>query len=395
MTTPSVAKPKAVVAHPLWGRGGAECAAMWIIEALLRDFDVTVYTRGGFDLNALNRLANLKIAPSQVRIRIAERTNAWPLGTLAHGDYLRSLRAVGAEYDLRVTASGVVHWGLPAMHFISSAVWNDTLADKFDAPNAPRNRSMARAMAWRLASVISGERVRSLHNDLFIANSHWTARQSAPFCPGPIEMIYPAVPLSGPGPDWDRREDGVLVFGRVSPEKRIETCINIIERLRKSGSSLRLCIAGPNGDVGYGARIDALCRERSGWIERVPFVNGIAKQHLLGRFRYGLSACEIEAFGIATAEMTAAGIVVFAPQAGAQREILNDPRQLYSSVDEAISHFGGLLDDQLLQRNLHVKASTASQQFAPEHFISKVQDLAGRFVVGSGLDEVAAPEQTA
>ena len=310
------ARPTAIVAHPYWGRGGAESAAMWVIESLRQDFDVTVYTLGGFDLQEMNALADTAIKSSEVEVRIADEANTWPLGALARGAYLGSLQSVGAEYDLRVTASGVAHWGLPAIQFISSAIWNESLATKFDAPNAPRHRTEAQAIVWRLAAVLSGQRHRSLNDDLFVANSDWTALQSAPHCPRSIRIIHPAVPVPPTGPDWGGRENGVLVLGRVSPEKNIELCIQIIERLRDSGWPLRLCIAGPNGEADYSAHIDSLCRERSEWIERHNLVVGHEKRRLLGRFRYGLSACSIEAFGIATAEMSAAGLITLAPKSG-------------------------------------------------------------------------------
>lgn len=386
------ARPTAIVAHPYWGRGGAESAAMWVIESLRHDFDVTVYTRGGFDLQELNALADTAIKSSELDVRVAHRANTWPLGALAHGAYLGSLQSVGAEYDLRVTASGVAHWGLPAIQFISSAIWNDSLATKFNAPNAPHRRTAAQATLWRLAAELSGQRNRSLREDLFVANSKWTALQSAQHCPRSIQIIHPAVPLPPNGPDWGGRENGVLVLGRVSPEKNIELCIQIIERLRDIGWPLRLCIAGPNGEAEYSAHIDSLCRERSEWIERHSLVVGHEKCRLLGRFRYGLSACAIEAFGIATAEMSAAGIITLAPKCGGQQEILTTPNQLYETVEEAIVKFGELLDDRNLQNRLHEKAIAERQRFAPEQFTNEVRELAIRFVASSRSIDDAHPD---
>lgn len=365
---------------------------MWMIDALRHDFDVTVYTRGGFDLAELNLLAGTELSPKQIQVSFADCANAWPLGALAHGAYLHSLHAAGAKYDLRVTASGVAHWGRPAMHFISSALWNDALADKFDAPNARRRRNLAQAAASLCSTAISGERFRVLLDDCFIANSHWTAQQSAPFCPRPIEVVYPATPTPTRGMDWDEREAGVLVLGRVSPEKCIENCIEIVERLRAIGHQLRLNIIGPSGDSAYGAKIDSLCLERADWIERAPSVMGDDKQRLLGRFRYGLSACEVEAFGIATAEMNAAGLIVLAPESGAQKEILSDPLQLYCSIDEAVARFSRILDDDLVQSQLHDQAISRRNRFAPELFISSVRELADRFVAHEWTGGVEATE---
>jgi len=383
-------RPKAIIAHPLWGRGGAEAAAMWIIEALLQDFDVTVYTRGGFDLCALNEIAGLRLSPERIALRVANGANAWPLGALAHGAFLRSLEEVGSGFDLRVTASGVCHWGRSAIHFLSSVTWNDALAARFERRG---DAGLARDALRRLSGAISQASKRSLRGDLFIANSRWTARQSAPFCPGPLEVVPPAVPLLKPGSSWAARENGVLVLGRLSPEKRIETCIEIVEGLRAKGKPLILHIVGPEGGRNYAARIDDLRQARSDWIECLPLVVGAAKQDLLGRFRYGLSACEIEAFGIATAEMAAAGMVVFAPEDGAQGEILEDPRQRYRSVADAVERLSAVLDNEPLQHELHTSALGARGRFAPPRFVEAVRALAKRFVGSSCASSSSIPAQ--
>lgn len=373
----SAAKPKAIVAHPIWGRGGAESAAMWIIAALQRDFRVTVYTRGGFDLTALNALAGTAIAPASLHLRHAKAAHALPLGALAHGAYLRSLHRVGADYALRVTASGVMHWGHPAVHFLSSATWNAPLAERFGVAPTQRKGHRARAALYRLGETLSGRRHRPLDSDIFIANSDWTARQSAPFCAAPIPVIAPAVPLPPRIPAWEARETGILVLGRISPEKRIETCIDIVERVRAAGWPLHLCLAGPDGEADYAQAIATLCAPRADWITRVPLVTGAAKQALLHRYRYGLSACDTEAFGIATAEMAASGMIVLAPAQGGQREILTDPRHLYRHAGDAAQRMTALLGDDALQKELHAHAIAAGDRFAPAQFMDAVRAAIG------------------
>lgn len=381
----------AIVAHPVWGRGGAEAAAMWIIEALSQDFDVTIYTRGGFDSFELDQLASTPLRQGRFRIVVCDQANLWPVGTMAHSSFIRSLYGVSARFDLRVTASGVMHWGRPAMHFLSSVIWNNALAERFNAPNAASQMGAARRVVRRVAEWSSGERARPLNDDIFIANSSWTAEQVKPFCPGPIHVLPPAVLRPNTASAWETREQGVLVFGRVSPEKQIETCIRIVERVRAEGHAIKLCIAGPDGDAAYVDRINALCRERSEWVERAPLVLGAEKQRLLGRFRYGLSACAIEAFGIATAEMAASGMLVIVPEAGGQREIITDPRQRFTNAKEAVDRLLGILRDEGLEMQLHDAARGAIERFLPERFIETVRGLAVQSVLsGSRVRERSA-----
>ncbi|WP_156862281.1 glycosyltransferase family 4 protein [Casimicrobium huifangae] len=378
------ARPTAIVAHPIWGRGGAEAAAMWTIAALTADFDVTVHCRGGFDLGALNQLSGSSLSPGEVRIRIDRAANRMPFGALAQGTYMRGLARVGADYDLRVTASGVMRWGLPALHFLSSAIWNDVLAGQLDAPTAPARRNRRQRISSALIVAASGEGRRRLEQDVFIANSDWTRQQSAPYCPGRLEVIYPAVPLQGPGLPWAEREDAVLVFGRLSPEKRIESCISIVEAARKLGLSARLVIAGPPGESGYAAHVTALCAARRDWVELLPAQNAQEKVRLLGRMRYGLSACRIEAFGIATAEMAAAGMLVVVPGGCGQTEIVTDPRMHYDTAAEAAGRLLALQNDPALRVAMLAKATAVRGRFSPERYMSAVRKLARETMAAAG-----------
>lgn len=369
-------RPRAIVAHSIWGRGGAEAAAMWTIAALVEDFDVTVHCRAGFDLDELNQLAGTELSPRQVRLQIDHTANLLPVGALAQGTYVRGLAGIGEDYDLRVTASGVMRWGLPALHFISSAIWNDALAGQLDAPTAPARRSVRQRISSALVAAASGEGRRRLDQDIFVANSHWTRQQSAPFCPGRLEVIHPAVPAQAPGLPWAKREDAVLVFGRLSPEKRIESCIRIVEQARNRGLHARLVIAGPSDEAGYSAHIAELCSARRDWVELLPAQTAEDKVRLLGRVRYGLSACKIEAFGIATAEMAAAGMPVVVPSGCGQTEIVTDPNLHYETEAEAADKLVALQNDPALPSVLMNRAAEVAREFSPDLYVQAVRRLA-------------------
>jgi glycosyltransferase involved in cell wall biosynthesis len=271
-------------------------------------------------------------------------------------------------------------WGLPALHFISSVTWSDSLAERLEAPTAPARRSLRQRISSALIAAVSGEGGRGLEQDVFVANSHWTLQQSAPFCPGRLEVIYPAVPSQEPGLPWSEREDTVLVFGRLSPEKRIESCIQIVETARKLGLRARLVIAGPPGESGYAAHVAELCAARRDWVELLPAQNPEEKARLLGRMRYGLSACRIEAFGIATAEMAAAGMLVVVPSGCGQTEIVTDPRLHYDTEAVAAGRLLALQTDPALRAAMLADATAVRSRFSPERYLSAVRALALEFV---------------
>lgn len=344
---------------------------MWIIEALSRDFDVTVYTRGGFDINALNALAGTSLRSTSVRLRQAHIAPHLPLGALKTGAFIRSLSNVGKDYDLRVTLSGVLPWGRPALHFMSSIEWNRHLLARIGAGQVATLRM--RLSRWLVAQ--SSGPALDLSMDCFIANSNWLQRQCAPHCPGPIRVVHPVVPFVPEGVPWKERDDAVLVFGRISPEKRLEYAIRIVERARARGFAGRLLIAGPDGEANYVNRIRKMAA-RHDWIEMLPSQYGAEKARLLGRVKYGMNACRIEAFGISTGEMAASGIITLVPVCTGQSDIIDDPAQQFSTEEEAVERLIALSRNTALQHRLHMAALSTRDRFTHERFIEAVRDAA-------------------
>jgi glycosyltransferase involved in cell wall biosynthesis len=353
---------------------------MWTLSALVRNFDVTVHTRGGFDLEALNELAGTSLSTEQVTLHVDHSANRWPLGTLAHAAYVRGLPRIGARYSLRVTASGVMRWGKPAIHFLSSVTWHPGLAARLDKELPHVKGSWRRRVSSVAIALLSGQWRYRGHQDTFVANSKWTSTQSRPYCHGRMEVIHPPVPPPAKGPDWNARDDVVLVFGRLSPEKRVESCIRIVERARILGFSGNLVIAGPAGEAGYVAQLEALCEERRDWIELLPMQSSGDKARLLARCRYGLSACQVEAFGIATAEMVSAGLLVLVPADCGQSDIVQDAKLLFVTEEEAAQRLLNLQDDAMLRATLLEKRSATGSAFSPDAYMDAVSSLALKFL---------------
>ena len=367
-------RPRAIVAHSFWGRGGAESAAMWTLKALTQIYDVTVYTRGGFDLASLNRLAGTDLKADDLLVKHAPGAS-FPIGAFAHAYYMRSLSKVGRGYDVRITASGVMNWRHPAIHFLSGVMFSEELATQFADSDITARRSIARKIVHALAGSIARGSYQGGVSDIFVANSEWMRERAAPFCPGRMAIIFPPVPGISYGRPWQEREDGVLVLGRIASEKRIETCIEIVEQVRASGADLTLYIVGPPGEAAYMKHLEQLFRERKEWLRVLPLQTGRDKLHLLARLRYGLNACEVEAFGIATAEMTDGGMIVLVPRDTGQSEIVVDPRLQFQTESEAAERLRLIHDNPTIQLDLHHSALQRNGRFSTERYVAAVKDL--------------------
>lgn len=347
---------------------------MWVLAALLDSFDVTVYTRDGFDLEELNGLAGTSIPAGSLTIQStgAEGQGQLWIGALAAGQFLRALHGVGRAYDLRVSASGILPWGRPALHVLSSIDCDPDLATRLWHGGRPPLRALLSGLVQRAAAG-----PHHAKQGLFLANSEWLKAHCAAVCDGPVEVIHPPVVTPPPGLPWDDREDVVLVFGRIAPEKRVEASIRIVERAREAGFNGRLVIAGPYGPPDYASQIRAMAAARD-WVTILPRQAGADRDVLLGRVRYGLNACLYEAFGISSAEMAAAGAIVLVPRDTGQSEIVSDPVQHYATEDDAAERLVALSRDDALQRRLHARALASRDRFAPARFIAAVQQAAQR-----------------
>lgn len=367
-----------LLGHPYWGRGGAEVAAMWVIEALCHEFKLDLVTRGGWNLEELNRCAGTAVPADRItlvhppcRTLLACTTG----GAVWMGFFNRYRRHIAPRYDLCITLSRVFDWGVPAVHFLSDVSWTKDMRVL-----KPRMRERLGA---KLGLLIAGNTEESKRaEDLFVANSEWTAKKSAPFCTSKPLVIHPAVPGDFPRMEWARKKNDFVFVGRIAREKRIEEAIAILEQVRVLGHDIGLHLLGAFDGSPYADSIRALCDSRP-WIIRHGAVFGDAKVSIVANCRYAINACQREAFGIATAEMCKAGVVPFVFADGGQPEIVQHEQLVFSSQQEAVAKIHAVLQDNRLQEDLHEHVLAQASRFAPERFCMAVREIVHKKVAGT------------
>jgi glycosyltransferase involved in cell wall biosynthesis len=110
---------------------------------------------------------------------------------------------------------------------------------------------------------------------------------------------------------------------------------------------------------------------------------GAEKLAMLNRCRFGISACDREAFGIATAEMMKAGVVPFVPQEGAQSEIVQHEGLIYRDFQDATMKIEAVLKSESQQKKLHEEMLRQAAAFEPERFCAAVRDVVKRALAES------------
>ena len=370
-------RKRILLGHHYWGRGGAEVAAMWAIQALSPNYLVDVLTRGGWNLEELNQCAGTEISPKQLGEILYPPLDPQVLsrgGALWQGLFHRYCRRIAPGYDLCMTASRVIDWGQPAVHFLSDVAWNRSLQQRFQCPEALIGASWLRRAYFALGRTIAGTSGRDpAQHDVFVANSEWTARISAEYCQLPPVVIHPAVTAGGQILPWAERENSFICLGRISPEKQIERVIDILEQVRTFGHCIKLHLVGGGDEAEYLRQIQKLQTKRQDWIVWHGPLYANDKWSLLARCRYGLSACE--AFGIATAEMTLTGVVPFVPRAGAQSEIVQAGELIYGDIQEAAIKIDAVLKSDSRQLEIQQALLRRATAFAPENFCKAVREV--------------------
>ncbi|MCU0784782.1 MAG: glycosyltransferase family 4 protein [Verrucomicrobia bacterium] len=354
---------------------------MWLLQALRDDYQVDFVTRGGWDLDDLNHCAGTHVTGEQLgQVRLPAHTllKRTTGGALWHGLFLRYCRRIAPPYDLCITASRVVDWGVPAVHFLSDVAWHRALRLRKSQKKWFDHVRWDNAYS-HLGELLGGRSGRPpvLH-DLFVANSQWTAQLSAEFCKQPPVVIYPAVPGDFPDVPWDARENAFICLGRISPVKKIELVIATLEQVRALGHAIRLHLVGAFDKTPYARQIEALCEAQRHWIVLQRAVYGERKAALLSRCRFGISACDREAFGIATAEMMRAGIVPFVPRDGAQPEVVQEEALIYQDVQDAVVRIDAVLRSKSRQAELHAAMVRRGAAFKPEHFCAAIRELVAK-----------------
>ena len=375
-------RQKVVIGHPKLGYGGSESTLMWLIEALKRDFDVTVVTTGGWNLPALNGFYGTHIGEDEVKVRIAPvpfLARCLTVAAVRGACYQRFARQIAGEYDIRISAYNTTDWGLPAVHLIADFSWYREIRERLDPPSPGfiYRDSPLRNAYLRIAAAYGKPSARDvLRDDIVIANSRWSAAIVKQYCGvNCAAVLYPSVWTEFPQVPWEERELAFAMIGRIATEKQIERAIEILEAVRQRGHAIRLHLCGQIEDDLYGRRIARLCRERANWIVTEGRVSGAKKTEILTHCRFGIHARAAEPFGVSVAEMVKAGAIVFAPNDGGQAEILGHPGLLFSTIDEGVEKILNALESPSQQSALRSHLTHQAQLFSAQSFVYEAQEF--------------------
>ncbi|MFW5977646.1 MAG: glycosyltransferase [Halohasta sp.] len=327
----------AVVHNTLDFQGGADAVCLATCEALLPDHEVELFTLSETDPSELADRFDAELSGLAVRTPPANAPIAKVLARLAPlaGPQLAFRSVVVGRYfgqhadrfDVAVSTANEMRLAIPSVQYIHYPQFHHR---ELESTEAGRLNPL-----W---SRLAGPDRGTTGTATLLANSAWTADVVEGIYGVRPAVLHPPVDSIDGGLDWEQREQGIVVVGRIAPDKRVLDAMTIVDRLRDRGHALHLHIVG-SAPQSYQPYVDRVVSEadRRAYVSLERDVPRDRLETLLRTHRYGLNLKRNEHFGMSVAEYVAAGMIAFAHDSGGQRDILEGRAdRLFDSLAGAV-----------------------------------------------------------
>lgn len=368
--------------------GGGNGLAAWMIQALLDLYAVTILCWQRVEVEPINRFYGTQLRPGDFQMLLVPRAwkkffQALPVRgeLLKRALTMRLARQVAGEYDLVVGANNEFDCGRRVIQYVHFpwGAWPRPVTELhwYHYPPAVLK------LYFRLAEKLGGSRQEWIAQNLTLVNSDWVGNKFRAAYGSPAITVYPPVPVPALSRSWTEREDSFLYVGRFSPEKRLEIVIEILRRVRSRGKDVRLSLVGSvsNTDPRYSRLILEIARREASWVSVHLDIPRRELLEMMSRARYGLHGMKEEHFGMAVAELMAAGCIPFMVNGGGQVEIVGkNPHLVYDGVEDATEKILRVLDSPPLQEQLCQELSARRHLFTAERFMAEIRQVVEDFL---------------
>lgn len=375
-------KKRIAVWQPFFFGGGAEAVALWVLEALSPEHDVTLFTLTDVDIAWLDTMYATQLSRQTIQVNalLTGRLGKWAYAIMSNGPIarmafvywtIRRFKAAAADYDLVFSAYNALDMGRPGIQYLH---WVHVVEKKTDKAE----RWMKALMKW---VDFSHDR---LQKNLSIANSQYTADRVQKCYGIDSQVVFPPVITQIDSLPWSGKENAFLCSGRIVQAKQTHRVINILKAVRAKGFDVKLHITGGGGGVygqDYLRKIEAIAHRHSDWIflhQNLPYEDYLK---IVARCRYGIHY-KPEPFGISVAEMLKAGMIPFVRSKGGQMEIVGTehPDLLFDSEKEGAEKIAAVLANQQLQEALRRSLEQRKDLFSTERFMASIRQAVEQYL---------------
>ncbi len=380
-TSPRASKGRLLfVAVNLQPPGGGQCVGAWALQALQRDWDVTILCAETPGFAALNRHfgtslneQDFSLIQASWALRNIHRLDPDPYSFQRAAWLMRKARKLGAGFDVIVSCDNEMDFGCPSVQYVHFPY----LSRHREAVSSIREMTPLRRFGallqgrYRPWMMISGVDFDRMQDNRMLVNSHWTAELVRDGYRNQPQVLYPPVMWPPNTLPWDERDNCFVSLGRIEPVKRQLEAISILQQVRQQGHQVRLEIIGDISDAQYSQQVHDLARQAGDWVRIRHTIPRSELEAVVNRARYGLHTMHDEHFGIAVAEMVRAGCLVFVPDGGGQVEIVgSEPALLYRTDEQAVEQICKVLASTAEQHRLQDLLAAKREAFTEQQFMS-------------------------
>jgi glycosyltransferase involved in cell wall biosynthesis len=388
-------RARVLVTHcKVQAHGGACGVLAWTLEALRRDYDVTLLTAAPFDLAALNRTFGTSLTAQDFRIRsippVLRQILAFDPdpGSVQQYCYLmRMVKRMRRDFDCVLTTDNEADLGETALQYVHVPNFEHVyprLAPNMELPLRGKLAAWrdGRIRPWMAIADFSFDRMK---RNRTLVNSDWTGRRVRQLYQIDTVTLYPPSPGKFPDVAWEDREDGFVVIGRLNPDKRPDWCLRVLKTVRRWFPQIKLHIAGTASrfwdEAAFRRKLIPLVAANSSWATLHENLSREELQRLVVGCKYGMHAMRDEHFGMAVAEMVRAGSIPFVHNSGGPLEIVDfDSRVIYDSEEDAARKIVSVLGSPAAQADISAKLAQIRDRFRPEAFVSGMRDEVARML---------------
>jgi len=361
---------------------------MQVLEALKGEYELYLITSSPFDLADFNSFYQTNVNSRDVRIKVIKRPfpidNKNIFSAIVDFRISRYCKRVSGDFDIMFSLYNAMDFGRRGIQYIIDPNFNSGLLSTLDSGKSKYRRifhreSLFRSFYLRISNILSGFSFEGMKKNLTICDSGWTAKLTEKYYSLKTKTIYPPVQDNITTLPFSGRENGFVCLGRVSSDKRVDRIIEIIKRLRSRGLDLHLHIVGKAFNESQLRQLKSLVSEE----DKIFFeglVSNQRKNELIGSHKFGIHGKPYDPFGIAIAEMVKSGCIVWVPDGGGQREIVNHDELMYKSIDDAVEKIESVLKDEVKQNELLLHLSKQAEKFSIERFKEEIRMTVKEFL---------------
>ncbi len=388
-------KPRIAILFPVFMGGGAEAVCAWMLEALKREYDVTLVTFSSESvIKDLNRSYGTALEPSQPKVftiplrlpfkkRMLYSHSAYSFRQFFLMRYFK--KNLSGNYDLAISAFNEMDLGEPGIQYVYLPMFGrgtESLKKIVGHPDSVVRRLYKESLRrW------SGYLEQRMRKNTTITLSYWMADYIRSLWETDSKVIYPPVLMDFADVPWDERENGFVLAARVVPEKRIEVAISILSKVRKKGFDIHLHVLSGIREPKYFNQLEKMT---SGcdwifWEERLPREE---YTRMISAHKYGIHPRRNEQFGIGVAEMVVAGVIPFVPSEGGQREIVGEELLIWENEEEAVEKVLTVLRQKALQQELRERLRISADRWGVSRFQDDIRCAVAAFLENRGKVQV-------